>query len=184
MGRHVLIVDDEPHLLAGLERALRKESFQILSATCAEEALKILRTHSIDVVISDQNMPGMNGTVFLTMVRQSYPDTVRFMLTGKATLDVAIEAINHGAITRFFTKPCNPLELAVSIRQALQQKDLLAMARKLLNKVKHQSSFIEELEKRHPGITKVKRDASGSIVMETMTDDFEGLLREIHEVVE
>lgn len=184
MGRKVLIVDDEPHLLAGLQRALRKESFEILCAVSAEEAFKVLRTHPIEVVISDQNMPGMSGTVFLTAVRQSYPDTVRFMLTGKATLDVAIEAINHGAIARFFTKPCNPIDLAVSIRQALQQKELLAMARKLLHKVKHQSSFLEELEKKHPGITKVKRDASGSIVMENVADDFEGLKRDIHDYVE
>ena len=123
MEHKVLLVDDDANLLAGLRRTLRNEPYEILSATTAEEALRILGREEVSVVISDQEMPGMSGTVFLAAVRQRFPDTVRFILTGKATLDTAIQAINDGAISRFFNKPCNPVDLAVTIRQALQQKD-------------------------------------------------------------
>jgi response regulator RpfG family c-di-GMP phosphodiesterase len=81
----VLLVDDEPNVLAGLQRALRKEPYLIFSATSAEMALVVLQARTVDVVISDQDMPGMRGADFLAKVRQEFPDTVRFMLTGKPT---------------------------------------------------------------------------------------------------
>ena len=165
MPHKVLLVDDEPRLLEGLQRALRKEPYQIVTASSAEDALGILRSDSVDVVISDQDMPGTTGTEFLARVHQEYPDTVRFILTGHATLEVAIQSINDGAISRFFTKPCNPIDLAVTIRQALQHKDLMAEADRLRQTTKRQSALIERLEQDHPGITKIEKDASGAIIM-------------------
>ena len=179
MGHKVLLVDDDKNLLDGLRRALRKEPYEIVAASSAEEALGILGKEAIDVVVSDQDMPGMSGTVFLAAVRQRFPDTVRFMLTGKATLDTAVQAINDGAISRFFTKPCNNVDLAVTIRQALQQKELMCAARGLLNKVKHQDSFLAKLEKEQPGITQVNRDEDGLILLRDTPDDPGELLREI-----
>lgn len=120
----MLVLDDEPKVLSGLKRALRKEPYELLCATTADEALAILHERSIDVVISDQDMPGMTGTVFLAKVRESYPATCRFMLTGKGTLDVALQAINDDAVRQFFTKPCDPATLAQSIRNILREKDL------------------------------------------------------------
>ncbi|PON11792.1 two-component system response regulator, partial [Candidatus Entotheonella serta] len=120
----VLVLDDEPKVLSGLKRALRKEPYELLCATTADEALAILHERSIDVVISDQDMPGMTGTVFLAKVRESYPSTCWFMLTGKATLDVALQAINDDAVRQFFTKPCDSATLAQSIRNILREKDL------------------------------------------------------------
>ncbi len=108
----VLVLDDEPKLLSGLKRALRKEPYELLCATTADEAFAILHERPIDVVISDQDMPGMTGTVFLAKVRETYPSACRFMLTGKATLDVALQAINDDAVRQFFTKPCDPATLA------------------------------------------------------------------------
>lgn len=124
MPHTVLLVDDEPNVLAGLQRVFYREGYEILCANSGNEALNILRTKPVDVVISDQDMPGMTGTAFLAKVREEFPETIRFILTGKATLDHAIQAINTGAVSRFFTKPCNNIDLTVAIRQALQQKDL------------------------------------------------------------
>ena len=124
MSHTVLLVDDEASLLAGLARTLRKEPYRILTAVSAEKALETLGATHVDVVISDQDMPGMGGADLLAEVRRVYPDTVRFMLTGKATLELAVRAINDGAVSRFFVKPCNPVDLAATIRQALQHKDL------------------------------------------------------------
>jgi signal transduction histidine kinase len=118
----VLVLDDEPKVLSGLKRALRKEPYELLCATSAEEAFAILQERPIDVVISDQDMPGMTGTAFLAQVRQAYPSTCRFMLTGKATLDVALQAINDDAVRQFFTKPCDPETLAQGIRNVMKEK--------------------------------------------------------------
>jgi DNA-binding NtrC family response regulator len=90
--------------------------------------LVYLRAKTVDVVVADHDMPVMRGTTFLAKVRQEFPDTIRMMLTGKPTLEVAIQAINEGAIHRFFTKPCRHVDLIITLRQALQQHDLLVAA--------------------------------------------------------
>ena len=166
MSHTILLVDDEPNLLVALQRALRKNPYEIATAQSGAEALRFLKDVEVDVVVSDQNMPGMSGAEFLRRVHESYPDTVRFMLTGNATLEVALEAINKGAISRFFTKPCNDVELSVAIRQALEHKDLMAEAWRLLKKVQEQDSILDRLERESPGITEVKRDSEGVVIME------------------
>lgn len=165
MKHKVLVVDDEPTITELLKDALSRGSDIILSAPSAEEALGILDREQVDVVISDEMMPGMSGSEFLSVVRKKYPDTIRMILTGHASLESAIRAINEGEIYRFFTKPCNVFDLAVTVRQALQQKDLTKESQRLLKMVKRQSAVIEDLEKQYPGITKVKKDVHGEIII-------------------
>ena len=172
MKYRILIVDDEPGVLSGLKRALRKEPYEILTATSGLDGLNILRKVSVDLVIADQEMPGMSGTEFLSKVCKSYSDTIRFILTGKATVSVAIKAINHGAVSRFFTKPCDIKELAVAIRQALQQKNSKMSAEPLLHTDKQQLAALDQLEKQNPGITEVKRDDNGAIILDDDPQDF------------
>ena len=179
MQHVVLLVDDEPNVLAGLQRAFRKEPYDIFCATSAKEAWVILQGRKIDVVISDQDMPGVSGTEFLANVRQSFPETVRYILTGQATLDVAIQAINDGAISRFFTKPCNPVDLIVTIRQALQQKDLVAEAMRLMRVIKRQTVTLASLERQYPGITTVERDRNGAVIMESDEVSIDELLTQL-----
>jgi len=179
MKHKVLLVDDDRNLLEGLRRALRKEPYEIRTAESADAALHILDTEPVSVVVSDQDMPNMTGTELLAKVRERYPDTIRFMLTGKATLDVAIKAINDGAISRFLTKPCNHVDLAVTIRQALQQKELMEEATRLLRVSKRQSAVLEGLEQESPGITKVEKDRNGRIVLDEAAPDYDDLIREI-----
>ena len=75
---------------------------------------------------------------------RDYPDTVRIMLTGHPTLPAALRAINEGRIYQFFTKPCNEIDLAIAMRHALIQKDLMAKSRELLEVTKRQSVLIGE----------------------------------------
>jgi len=181
MHHKVLLVDDEHNILMGLQRALRKEPYDILTAMSGNEALTIFKKTKIDVVVSDQDMPGMNGTEFLSRIHKAYPDTVCFMLTGKATLEVAIQAINEGAINRFFTKPCNNVDLAFTIRSAMQQRDLMVEARRLLKEFKEQSGILGAIEEEYPGITKVKRDRDGAIVVDDdIPRDYDQLIEELH----
>jgi two-component system, probable response regulator PhcQ len=181
MSYKVLLVDDEPNVLFALKRSLRKEKFNISTAESGQKALDILEQEDIDVVISDQDMPGMTGTKFLACVKEKYPETVRFILTGKATLEVAVDAINEGAISRFFMKPCNISDLVITIRQSLQHKELIAKAMKLLQKVKTQEEVIKTVEKSYPGISDVKRDIEGRITLPDTPVDYESFIKKINE---
>lgn len=180
----VLLVDDEPHVTQALKRAFHKEPYVILSAASADEALAILAREPVDVVISDELMPGMLGSEFLAMVYRTYPDTMRIMLTGHANLEAALWAINEGHVYRFLTKPCNELELRVTLRQAIQQKQLAEESRRLLRKVKRQHSVLQELEIEHPGISKLDRDGTGTIVIDDADYDVDSLIRQIHAELE
>ena len=171
MQHKVLIVDDDPTIRDLLKDVLSLEPYAILSAGSAEEALAMLAQESVDVVISDEKMPGMSGSEFLSVVRQDYPDTIRMILTGHASLETAIRAINEGEIYRFFTKPCNVFDLAMTTRQALHQKDLQRESQRLLKMAKRQLAFIKSLEKEYPGITRVKKDAKGEIVLDKPFDE-------------
>ena len=122
MKPKILLVDDEPNITQALTKRLRHEDYEILSAPSAEEALQILAREPIDVVVADEQMPGMSGSELLAVVSREYPDTVRIILTGQANLEAAVRAINEGQIYRFLEKPCAAEELAAIIRQAVQQR--------------------------------------------------------------
>lgn len=183
MSHRVLLVDDEPNVLEGLRRTLRKENYEILCARSGAEALRFMREAPVDLVISDQEMPGMRGTELLALVREEFPDTVRYILTGKGTLDVAVAAINQGEVNRFLVKPCVAEELIFAIRVALQQKDLFAEARRLLRTVQEQAVVLEQIEEQSPGLTKVVRDADGSIVIEDIPGTLEDFMTKVRETL-
>ena len=177
----VLLVDDEPHVLAGLRRVLHQEPYDLLCAGSVQDAFGYLRGQTVDAIITDQDMPGMRGTTFLATVCREFPDTVRFMLTGKPTLEVAIQAINDGAIHRFFTKPCHAVDLTVALRQALQHHDVLIAARHLLQRVRDQSAALAQLEATYPGITKVRRNSRGAIVADVDTLPVDELIAQLRQ---
>lgn len=122
LGRRaaVLLVDDEPHVLEGLRWTLRGEAYDVLVAGSAREALEILGRRRIDVVVSDEQMPGMSGSEFLGKVAREWPRASRVMLTGRPTLEAAIRCINDGSVVRFLRKPCMPDELRRSIVAAIE----------------------------------------------------------------
>lgn len=185
MKHKVLIVDDELSTRKLMKEALGMEPYQLLIADSAEKALEIFKKEPVDVVISDEMMPGMPGSEFLALVRQKYPDTIRMILTGHASIESAIRAINEGQIYHFFTKPCRIYDLAITIRKALQQKELMKKSRELLRLAQRQSSFIEEIEKKYPGITRVKKDDRGEILLGEGEgeEDYETLIDEIKTVL-
>ena len=118
--RTLLLVDDEPHVLSALRRMLRNEGYRILTAESAQQGLEILAMHDVQVILSDQRMPGMRGTEFLGRVKELYPDTVRIVLSGFAELETIIEAVNRGAIYKFLTKPWEEDLLRTHIRDAFR----------------------------------------------------------------
>jgi two-component system probable response regulator PhcQ len=88
------------------------------------------------------------------------------ILTGRARLDSTIKAINEGEVYRFFTKPCNVVDLMVSIKQGLNQKALERENRNLLRLLKEKSACEESLKEQHPEIFQVKRDAGGAVIID------------------
>lgn len=116
----LLLVDDEPNVLNALSRLLRREGYRIFTATTPSAAFEQLAQHAVQVIISDQRMPEMSGTEFLSRVRQLYPDTIRIVLTGYTDLDSVTSAINHGAIYKFLTKPWDDDLLREQIREAFR----------------------------------------------------------------
>ena len=177
----ILIVDDDPNLLDGIRRILRREPYEVITSLSGKEALEILGTKPVDIVISDQDMPGIKGTDLLKVVRELYPAITRFLLTGKATLENAIDAINSGGISRLLLKPCDPLDLIMSIRQGLQQHRLMEAAFQLWKENMRKSAMLHQLEERYPDITRVERDSDGAISIGEIHGDLDQLLSEIDE---
>ncbi len=132
MADAILCVDDDVNILDGYKRHLRKE-FKLEVAVGPEQGLQMVTERGpFAVVVSDLQMPGMNGIQFLTKVREEAPDTVRMLLTGNADLQTSIDAINQGQIFRFLTKPCTPEALANTLRAGLAQHRLITAERELL----------------------------------------------------
>ena len=117
-GRNLLILDDEPNILRSIKRLLRRDGYRIHLAETAEAALRVLAMHEIQVVLSDQRMPEMNGTEFLSRVKDMYPETIRIVLSGYTDIDSVTDAINRGSIYKFLTKPWDDEQLREQIRQA------------------------------------------------------------------
>ncbi len=143
MKHVVLVVDDDQNVLHGLARVLRHQPYQVYSATSGEEAVLILKSHNVDVIVADEQMAGMSGGDLLAWVANNYPEVMRIVLTGHPTIETAIRAINEGGVYQFFTKPCNPALLGVAIRKALEHKDLLKENRRLLNLNRRQMQELE-----------------------------------------
>src|SRR5688572_18445042 len=178
----LLLVDDEPNLTSALVRSLDRTQFEIFTADSAQQGLMILAGHEIDVVVSDERMPGMTGSQFLAEVRKRWPNTIRMILSGQADLEAAVRAINEGEVYRFLLKPCHPKELQLTIQQGLQHKRLVAQSRRLLQEHMKTQNLLEELERANPGITKIEMDDEGAIVMDEVEDpreDVQSLLNDL-----
>ena len=134
MNEKILFVDDDANLLASMERNLRRR-FNLETAPGGEAGLKkMAEAGPFAVVISDRQMPNMDGLQFLATVRQRHPDTIRIMLTGNVNLEQAVQVVNEGAIFRFVIKPCPADTLARVIDDAIAQYRLVQAERELLDK--------------------------------------------------
>ncbi|MBD8634133.1 EAL domain-containing protein [Oxalobacteraceae sp. CFBP 8755] len=120
----LLLVDDEPNILAALKRQLRGTGLRILTAPGGREGLALLAQEPVDVIVSDQRMPGMTGVEFLRAVKTSHPDTVRIVLSGFTELQSVTDAVNEGAIYKFLTKPWDDAQLRNHIQEAVRHKEM------------------------------------------------------------
>ena len=158
----VLLVDDEENILRSLQRILRREPWELTTASSGEQALAAMAEHKYDLVISDARMPGMDGPTLLAEIRRKYPWCIRILLTGYADITSTIKAINDGQIYRYISKPWDDDELRLTIRQALafqyserrrlalekltrkQNKELQALNASLEDKVRERTEELKE----------------------------------------
>ena len=132
----VLIVDDDVRALESLERVLIEE-FDVRTARSAAEALKVLKTDWVQVVLCDQRMPGTTGVEFLKDVRRRWPDVVRIMISAYTDPAEILAAVNEAGIYQYVTKPWDPQQLVLTLRNAAEmfslcrQNELLGIELKL-----------------------------------------------------
>lgn len=122
--RTILLVDDEESILSSLRRLLRPDGYRILMANSGAAGLELLAQNEVDVILSDQRMPGMTGVEFLRRVKTIHPQTVRMVLSGYTELQSITDAINEGAIYKFLTKPWEDGLLRANIDDAFRYKEL------------------------------------------------------------
>ena len=115
----VLFVDDEAAVLSAMRRIFRKTEVNVLVANSGAEGLRIMETHSVNVVVSDQRMPSMSGTQFLKAVRDRYPHTLRCILSGYAEMEAVVAAINDGHVYRFIAKPWDDADVRDAVTECL-----------------------------------------------------------------
>ncbi|MNE41664.1 Hydrogenase transcriptional regulatory protein hupR1 [compost metagenome] len=120
----LLLIDDDPGILKALQRELRLENYRILTAASCSEALPLLATHSVDVVLTDMRLADMSGLDFLRRIKGLYPDIIRMVLSGSGELNSILKAVNEGVIYRFLTKPWLADDLRSQLRAAFRQRQL------------------------------------------------------------
>jgi len=116
----VLFVDDEPLVLEGLRRSVRREFVADLALGPDEGLAKLRQEKRYAVVVSDMHMPGMDGVEFLATVRVVSPDSIPVMLTGDSDIEVAMRAVNEGRIFRFLRKPVTQSQILVALRESVE----------------------------------------------------------------
>ncbi|MDB9514021.1 response regulator [Kamptonema animale CS-326] len=138
----LLVVDDEPDNLDLLYRTFHRD-YKVLRADSGPAALEILaREGEIAVIISDQRMPQMSGTEFLSLAATSYPDVIRIILTGYTDVEDLVEAINSGKVFKYVTKPWDAEELKALVSQAVDTHNVLKARTEELRRALKQGSLL------------------------------------------
>jgi len=127
--RKILFVDAEPNILEGLQRMLfpLQQEWRMVFVASGAKALESMESQRFDVIVSDMRMPGMDGAQLLAAVKNQYPDTVRFVLTGQTDSEAVYRSV--GDAHQFLNKPCKPKLLKECVDKAFAIRDLLSCDR-------------------------------------------------------
>ena len=164
--RRILVVDDEQSICSAIRRSLRRDGYQVEGSSDPTHVMAYLAENPVDAIISDHLMAGMTGLELLGLVRTRYPDCLRMMLTAHADMQTAIDAINHGEIFRFITKPWDDALLKATLHIGLERRDEERRNREMLRLVWRHAEHTRSLEEEFPGISRVNRDEEGAVILE------------------
>jgi len=114
----LLLVDDEEEIINALARSLKVDGYHILRTTSPRDAMDMLTTNQVGVIIADQYMQKMNGSELLRRVRKLYPDTVRILISAHSDPAMIVKAINDSAVYKFISKPWSDEQLRTDVRES------------------------------------------------------------------
>lgn len=156
--RTLLLVDDEEAILSSLRRLFRRDGYHVLTATCGDQGLALLAQQPVDVILSDQRMPGMTGIQFMREARRLHPHTVRITLSGYTDLESIIAAVNEGAVYKFLTKPWDDDLLRHHVAQAFEQRELAAENHRLGEAVRQANQELAMANQRLEALVRMEGD--------------------------
>ena len=175
--RTLLLVDDEKDSLDPM-KLLLQEQYTVLAAQSGAEALELLKTNDVDIVISDQRMPHMTGIELLVKVKGLYPGIVRVVLTAYTDFEAMIKAINEGHVYRYIIKPWDVDDMRLVIKQALEFKDLRAargeLAADLASAHGELAKTHEELTERHKELMRAYNQLAMNRITEVIEEETDG----------
>lgn len=161
----VICVDDDEAMLNTVVRCLKREQIELRSTLSASEALAWIAAEDVAVLVSDYDMPEMTGAQLAGHARRVRPETVRILLTGKRTLETAIDGINQGEIFKFLNKPFDSEQLRGAVRAGVQRnRELLEMSGDRQRRERREA-LRKALEAEYPGISQVARAAGEPYVV-------------------
>ena len=163
----VLAVDDEARVLQSVKRVFIDDAnLEILTTDDPIEALDIVRKRDIDLLLVDQQMPAMKGTELLARALRIRADIITMVLTGYSDVEVILNAINEVGVYKFLLKPWRNEDLYWTIVRALENREVVETNKLLSSEIKKRDRFIQNLEEKHPGITKVERNEFGVVLID------------------
>ncbi len=163
----VLFVDDDPAVIRAIARVIAAQSgFDVVTAGSGKEALEILGRSSIDILVSDIDMPQMTGLELVRQARREFPTTLRVLLTGAATMDRAVQAINEGEVVRFFSKPFDVGAFTHAFNELRERILMLRRERHIEAQRERCQELFRWIEERFPGTLAIARGESGEVVID------------------
>lgn len=161
----IVCVDDDDSMLASVSRSLRREpGYEVRTTLNPHEALGWVAAEPVAVLVSDYEMPEMTGAQLTGQAKRIRPETVRILLTGRRSLDVAVDGINQGEIFRFLNKPFEDRVLRTAVAEAVQRnQELLALSGDRQRRERREQ-LRRALEAEYPGISTVERTDSHYVV--------------------
>ncbi len=152
--QRVLIVDDEEDARTSLKRVVERAGYCCTAVESGDEALAVLKDWPAHIVISDHDMPGMNGVELLSAISTRNPGVVRILLTGRADFETSISAINSAHVYRYLNKPCRSSELLTVLHFAWESIEMEQENRRLRALARQQQALLAELQRRVPEVMK------------------------------
>ena len=145
----VLIVDDEEQVGRALGRLMKNIGSKYVYMESGAKALERIKTASkpFSLILSDQRMPEMEGSVFLEKAKEIAPDTIRFLITGYADVEAVTDAVNKGSIHRYIGKPWDNKILSETVKAGLEQHEMIMENHKLFALAKEQNTKLYTLNK-------------------------------------
>jgi two-component system NtrC family sensor kinase len=146
--KRVLWVDDEEALLSSVARLLRKEDYELVLVSDPQHALKLLKSESFSIVVSDQRMPSLTGIDLLAFAKEMQPLATRIMVTGFFDQELIADAVNNAAVYRFISKPWDEAELVHDLKLAAERNEILSNQQRIRKEISSHTQQLTVLTER------------------------------------